>query len=314
LKRSASDVIRRGFDSTLANWQLIVIRVVESFAGGAVLIASIVAIIVPIVASAGISDWNVRPNTDPRQAVLDLIVSHMTLIFYVIGVIVLVFGVLIAIHAFVTAGCAAVFVDAERRAGAAPPAARDAYRAFTTERFFAAARDAWWRTFWLYNATWSVGALILLVPIIPVLFGTIAFSQRENVPGAIATGCGGIALILLVAIPVAFVISIWTEKAVILCAGYGVPLRTALRDSWRLVRADFGRHAGVAFIMMVIMFGMSMLLSGFLAPFTFGTPHTPFGFSWFGPQIMVSVVQNAVTNGVGCWFIACFAAMTEEPR
>jgi len=312
LKRSATEVIRRGFESTLANWQLIVIRVVESLATGVLLVATILAIIVPIVASAGISDWTPRADTEPSQAVLDLVVAHFNLIFYVLLVIVFVFGLLIAIHAFVTAGCAAVFVDAERNAADQAQPTPEVLRAYTAERFFAAARGGWWRMFWLYNATWSVGALILLIPIVPILLGTIAFSQRDNLPGAIATGGCGIAVIVLAAIPIGFVIAIWTQKATILAAGYGLPLRPALREGWRRVRADFGRHAGVSSIILAIMFGVSALLSSFAFPFSFTSHHT--GFAWFaGPQVPVSLMQNALTNGVGCWFIAAFAGMTEEP-
>lgn len=312
MKRSATDVIRRGFDNTLANWPLIVIRVAESFACALLIIATIFAIVIPVIASAGLSDWKPPQTNDPTQAVLDIASQHFALIFYLFVLLFVVVGIFIAIHSWVTAGCAAVFIDAERQTTDVAQPPRDAYRAYTADRFLSAARGGWWRMFWLYNATWSVACLILLIPIIPVLIGTIAFASSQNVAGAVATGCGGMALIVLVAIPVSFVVGVWTEKATVLLIGRDLPLRVAIREGWRTVRADFGRHAGVAFIVIAIMFGASAVLSGFGAPFSFGAHHAN-NFGWFlGPQIAMSMLQNAVTNGIGCWFLASFAALTEE--
>jgi len=313
LKRSAQDVIRRGFDNTLANWPLIVIRIVESVVGIVLAFATIFAAVVPVVASAGLSDWSVPAGEDPKQAVADLLVQHFGLAFYLLVLLFFVFGLWIAIHSFVTAGCVAVLVDGERNAGAAERPPRDAYRAYLADRFFAGARAGWWRMFWLYNATWSVAMLIILVPAIPILIGTIAFANSENIGGAVALGCGGIALLILIFIPVALVVSIWTVKATILVAGHGQPVRAAMREGWRRVRSDAGRHGGVGLIMIAIMFGASALISGFGAPF--GVFAHQASFAWMiGPQVAVSMLQNAVTNGIAVWFLAAFAAMTEEPR
>lgn len=312
MKRSAQDVIRRGFDNTLANWPLIVIRVVESIVGIMLGAATLFAAVIPVMASAGLSDWSLPSGADPRQAVADLLLEHFTLFFYLLVLLFVVFGIWIAIHSFVTAGCVAVLVDGERNAGASERPPREAYRAYLADRFFAAARAGWWPMFWLYNATWSVAMLIILVPAIPILIGTIAFAKSDNVAGAVAVGCGGIALLVLIFIPVALVVAIWTVKATILAAGYGMPLRPALREGWRRVRTDAGRHFGVGIIMIAIMFGASALISGFAAPFSLASHQA--SFAWMlGPQVAVSMFQSVVSNAIAIWFLATFAAMTEAP-
>jgi len=123
LKRSVQEVIRRGFDNTLANWPLIVIRVVEGIVSIVLAVATLFAAVIPVVASAGLSDWHVPSGADPRQAIVDLLVEHFPLFFYLLVLMFVVIGVWIAIHSYVTAGCVAVLVDGERNAGASerPP-------------------------------------------------------------------------------------------------------------------------------------------------------------------------------------------------
>ena len=56
MRRSATEVLRRGFDSTLANWPLILIRIAE----GIVFVGIVIAFGLP------------TPAADPRQLLGDL--------------------------------------------------------------------------------------------------------------------------------------------------------------------------------------------------------------------------------------------------
>jgi len=314
LKTSATEVIRRGFESTLANWPLIVARVIESLIGGSLAIATIVLIVVPIVISAGVSSWKLPEGGDPGDAFRTMILDHLGLFAWIGVIFVVLVGAGIAIHAFVSAGCAAVFVAAERAAAGSERPRRDAFRAYTQERFFAAARAGWWRLFWLYNATWSVGFLFPLVLLVPVLVGTLMMASAENPWGSVAIGCGGTGLIFFLSLPVFFVVFMWTQKATILLVDREMAVRTAMRKGWRLVRADFGMHAAVSVIIVVIMVGCGAVTSSAATPFMLGMhASNPFTGMFGAVQMGVSLLQNAVTNAVGCWLLASFAAMTAEP-
>ena len=72
MRRSATDVLRRGFDSTLANWPMILIRIAEGIVFVGIILVSIVAAIVPIAVSAGISRYDVTNAANPAEAVAAL--------------------------------------------------------------------------------------------------------------------------------------------------------------------------------------------------------------------------------------------------
>src|SRR5205807_2372573 len=140
LRRSATDVLRRGFDSTIANWPLIMIRIAEGIVFVGIVIVSVVAAIVPIAVSAGISKYDLKNAENPAEAIAALIVQHWMLIVYVLLILTVVLVVLIAIHSFVEAGTAQVFVDAERRAKGVTAPLRAVFRAFTIDRWMAGGR------------------------------------------------------------------------------------------------------------------------------------------------------------------------------
>lgn len=313
MRRTISDVIRRGFDSTLANWQVVLIRIGESFAIGLIVLLSIIAVIVPIVVSAGLTKWTAPAGRTPAEMVTSFLTDHFALIVWVFAVLVIVMGIAIALHSFISAGAARTFIDAEQKTAGAPVPTRDAYAAFTSERFFAEARRSWWRVFWIYNATWSVAGLILLIPIVITFVLLIPTMASDSAPAMVAVSCGGLALIVVVAFPVAIITAIWTQRAILICIAADTAVRDALRAGWRVVRGDFVRHLVVGVIIMVISMGVGMLLSGVLAPMTLMSHDTGLYAALVAPpRLVISMLQNAISNGISCWFIAAFAAMMEE--
>ena len=100
----------------MANWPLIAIRIAESFLFIVMIIISIVAAIVPVAVSAGLGSFDFRNLTDPADVVTSLVADHWMLIIYVLAVITLVLLLLVALHSFVEAANARVYVDAERNA------------------------------------------------------------------------------------------------------------------------------------------------------------------------------------------------------
>src|SRR3989442_3794108 len=68
LKRSATEVLRRGFDSTLANWPLILIRIAEGIVFVGIVIAAVVAAVVSIAVAAGLSKVDISRASHPARA------------------------------------------------------------------------------------------------------------------------------------------------------------------------------------------------------------------------------------------------------
>lgn len=309
--RNTTEVLRRGLDSTLANWQLIAIRIAANILFVLIIIASIVAAIVPIAVAAGLSHFDLQNADNAVQLLSALVVEHWALILYILVVITVVLGVLIAIHSFVEAGNTKVFVDAERGAGPAPAAQRPAFRAFTIDRWLQGGRSSWWSVFWIYNVAWGIAGLIMLIPLLATLAGMLAI---DDAGGRVAIGCAGLIFTFLVIIPLALGVAVWTQKAIAVCVARAATANAALRVAWAEIRRDFGRHVAVAFIVFVIAFGGAMTISMLVAPLSFvrGATNDPFNFAFAPAQILSSLVQSIFSAAVGLWFLASYVVLTEE--
>ena len=304
--RNTTDTLRRGFDSTLANWPLIAIRIAESILFIGIVIACVVAVIIPVAVSAGFSRFDVDNPEDVPNAIAGFLINHWILIVYGLAIFTLLLVLLIAIHSFVEAGNAQVLVDAEH----APK-----FQAFNMERWMRGGRGGWWGVFWIYNFAWSVAGIILLIPL------TLTIVMMLLVPATgpkIALGCFGLAITFLIGIPLAVITAIWTQKAIAVCVARGVAGRAALSQAWAAIRADFGRHFAVAFLLMAITFGGSMVISMFTAPMSImsgaaGHGAAPLVSLMFAPmRIVSSLLQSVFSAAVGLWFLASFIGMTEE--
>ena len=63
MKRTIFDTLRRGVDNTIANWALIVIRVVEVIVFALIAVGAALAVLIPLFVSIGlqITDLDKRP-------------------------------------------------------------------------------------------------------------------------------------------------------------------------------------------------------------------------------------------------------------
>jgi hypothetical protein len=311
LKRSLPDVLRRGLDSTIANWPVIVLRIAESVVLIGIVIASIIVAIVPAVVAAGLSKDDIVNSSDPAGAVIEWLIGHLMLFVWMFALAFIVLGVLLAIHAFVEGGAAQIYVDAERNAKRFPAPTRDSFRAFSVDRWLAGGAASWWRIFWMYNWAWSVGLLFVLVPLMLTIAGLVLISDTV---GRVVVGCIGLAIAIFVLIPVAVIVSIWCAKAITICVARSLPARESLRLAWRAVRSDLGRHVAVAVIAFVVSMALNSIVSAFSIPMTISSQHLPSLELFFTPMRLASgVVQSMVSAGIGSWLIACFVSMTEEP-
>ena len=313
MTRTLTDVLRRGILSTLANWPVILTRVAESLVLFGAVVVAIIGCVVPLLVSAGIGAWEL-PAT-PKNAwemMARIFAQHAALFAYLFLFILAIGLVMVVVHAFVSAGVTRIFVDAERAAPDTPELRREQFAAFTLERWSEGGRAAWLRLFWIYNGTWGLYGLILLVPTLLFALLMSAAIGAENTAAIVTASCGGLALLLGIAVLVGVVIAIWTQKAVVVCVARDVGAREALRSGWQESRADFLRHFVIFFLITLISVGVASLMST-ISPIAFGVGRSNLLAVITAPlQIAASAAQSAVANAIACWLIAAFAAMTEE--
>jgi hypothetical protein len=310
VKRNVADVLRRGLDSTIANWPVIVLRIAEHLVFAAVIIGAIVAAIVPAAVAAGLSKDDIINSTDPGGAIIEWMLGHLMLFVWIFALAFVVLGVLVAIHSFVEGASAQIYVDGERNALRRGVSGRADFSAFSIDRWLAGGAASWWRIFWLYNFAWSVGLLFVLVPLLITIVGMLAISDSV---GKIVVGCAGLVLAVVVLVPVFIVTSIWCTKAITICVARSLPARESLRVAWRAVRTDLGRHLAVAVIVFVVTLALNSLVSGFSIPFTITSHKLPTAAIMFAPiRLVAGVFQSMASAAAGSFLVACFVSMTEE--
>jgi hypothetical protein len=314
MRRGVFETLRRGLDNAVANWGLVVIRVVEMFVLAAITIAAVLAMVVPILVSVGIRLADLTSPDEIESAMLALLQKWVLLLWVFLGLSLLML-VLVALHSLVTAGCARVQVDADRLAGPAVDGPRSRYHVFSMQRWWAGATDGWWPVFLIYNLAWTVAGLILLIPLLPTLALTILF--RESPPMAIASGCIGLVVSLMLLIVVGVVTGIWSNRAVADWAVQRSGASAALTSAWAAFKADLARHVLIAIAMIVIALAGSSFFASFSWFAAFGQMmHRTVAVNFFTiPLRLVATIANwAFSSFVASWVLGAYAALAVEGR
>ena len=309
MKQSPTEVIRRGFEITVATWPMMLIRVAEHLLMIVIAIAAVIAIIVPIAVSAGLGDFKLDTPDESANMIVAALIEHWTLFVFILLVITVVAIICVAIHSFVQAGSADVYMDAGR--ALQPIGPEDGLRtrpAFEVDRFMSGGKRGWLRIFWLYNIAWLFSGVVLLVPILPVPF-IITMGQASM--GSIVAGCAILALWGFFAMFVCVLTVLWTTKATAVAMRRDLQAREALAEARRDIRADFGSHFAVGFVMMVIWFGGSALI-GTMSTILSAGHATPLALLTAPVHIVLSLVSTAFSAAVEGWFLASFIALTES--
>ncbi len=156
MKRGILDTIRRGLDNALANWGLIVVRLVELVVIVAITIGAVLAMVVPIFLSIGIKIADLAdPSPDELESTFMTLLERWSLLVYIFLGLSLLVILLVALHSVVAAGCARVQVDGDRIAGPAVDGPRSRYHVFSMGRWWQGRRTAGGRS---SGSTTSPGA------------------------------------------------------------------------------------------------------------------------------------------------------------
>jgi hypothetical protein len=295
LKRSATEILRRGFQVTVANWPVIAFRLVESMLFVGLVVAAVIAIIVPFVASVGMG------NLNDVGGLTNALMERWVIIVYALVVAMAVVVLFIAIHAFVDAGTAQILIDSERN-NAAP--------SFNIDRWLSGGRAGWWPVFWMYNVIWSVAGAVLLVPLAATLAAMFAVTADA---GKIVVACSGLALTFVLLLPLGVLAGMWTQKSIVVCVARNAPATESMRAARQEMRRDFGRHLVVAVIVIVVSIGGAGVISMLSMPLSFARESNPMSIGVMAPvQIVLSFVQGIFSAAVGTWFLASYVGLTEE--
>jgi hypothetical protein len=312
MRRGVFDTLRRGLDNAVANWGLIVVRVVEVVTFAAISIAVALAALVPLLISIGIAVNDVRSLDDVEEFVLSLGEQWTWLLWILLGISVLML-VFVAMHAFVEAGCTRVAVDADRAAGPVTEGPRSRYRVFSLQRWFGGGKAGWWTVFWIYNLAWSVAGLILLIPLLPTL--VVSLVVRDNPPVQIASSCIGLALTFMLFILVGIVTSMWTTRATANWALDGTGATASLSNAWTALKADVGRHLLIALAVVVIALAGSSFFASFSYFAAFGEMfHRATVTQLFTiPLRLLGTLCNWIFSAfVSSWYLGAYAALAVE--
>lgn len=315
MKRGVLDLLRRGFDNTLANWPILLLRLGEAMLFGAIVIASVIAVVVPLLISIGISFEQIRTIEDVEGAVHLFIERGLMVLLYVIALVTIVTLVMTAIHAFVVAGCARVYLDGDRLAGPALDGPRQRYGVFSMERWLSGATSGWWTLFWIYNLAWGAAGIVLLIPLLPTLAAMLLLGD-EAAELTIGVGCLGLAATLLVAILTGIVVTLWSTRAIAAWARRRHGARDALAVGWRAIRTDLGRHLLIGAAIFVI----AMAGSGLFASFSFfgafldiaGRENPMVVLISMSVRMLGWLLSSAFSAAVGGWFLSSFCAIENE--
>lgn len=302
MKRPLPDVLRRGFESALANWPLIALRIAENVFFFILIVMAVVAAVVPLLVSIGVSAFNVDKPEEAATAIGTGLIEHLPAFLWMFaGALVLAF-LLIVIHSFVVAGCAQTFVDAE---------GSRTFKVFNMQRWLSGGQHSMWTVFWIYNITYGITLIPVLVPLVLTLAAVLAF--RDQVAALVIAGCFGLAVAVFLCVIACVLAGIWSLKAIILAVERNLDASQATKVAWAEARADFGRHFAVAFILLVISVGGAATIGSMSMIFSMPAAHDGVMALAFAPaRIAISLLQGAFGAAAGMWMLASFAALSDR--
>ncbi|HYM61735.1 MAG TPA: hypothetical protein VEZ11_12690 [Thermoanaerobaculia bacterium] len=324
MKRTSTDVLGRSFESVIANWPLLLLRVAASIVTAAIAIGAIVALVASLVIYGGMSYLRDLPGSfsGDKDRVMSIaseiagdiaraITHHWLIVIGILVYVLVVFAVMLAIHAFVQGGAVLVYIDAEKKAELAVAGAGYArFAAFSAERWIEGGRRFAWRIFCIYNIAGGAICTVLLVPLMVILLMVLAL-RNAGTGVVIAMSCLGILVTVCLAAVAMIVIGVWSVRAIVDCAVSNAGATESVRLARVAIRNDLGRHLAIAGIIMAISFGASMFSSGFSG--FVRIPHSMSLSLLFASVHMVStLVTSAISAVVAGWFLAAFTSLGTE--
>ena len=146
MRRGVVNVLRRGLDNAVANWPLAVFRFGETMLFAIIAFATALAILLPILVSMGLA---LSDASDPEDVfrVLMALGQKWTVLFWIFVLVSVLLLLFVALHSFVEAGRARVFVQTDRAAGPASGGPRSRFAAPSMQEWVRGGALGWWPVF-----------------------------------------------------------------------------------------------------------------------------------------------------------------------
>lgn len=297
-------LIQRGFDSTIANWPLLLIRV----AGSVAITLVVLAAIIPIVAFAIYSGTMTGiESVTTTAAMIDWLLSNAVIIAALFLVLTLILAVAIAVHSFITGGVAGIFLDADRIAPREQWTRRQ-LAAFRPDSWMRHGLQTWWKIFIIYNLTWGIWSVILLLPLllmIPLMMGI------GESGAAAAIGCVVVGLWLGFAFVGSIFVHLWTQLAILDCVRERAIL-TPLRRGLSIFFGSFLKIIALVILSIAVTFGIAGLSIAAQFGFEIGMNLGELALLLIPVQVVFSLLQTVISVFVNAWLMACFATIVNE--
>ena len=275
---------------------------------GTILVVGLLATIVPMVIVGAMAaeslDESTLPADDPIAALTWVLFEHPFMVLFGVFAITVIVVILVALHAFVRAGMIGVYVDGELAAGARMD--RDAFKVFTPERWFGYGRKSWWNLFLIYQITWGLYGLVLLIPLIVIVAAVLLTIDTDAVA---VVGIGGVVLLLLLAVVAGIIVNIWTQLALTEAVRLNLSAMRAIRSGTAVLRSRLGEIAIVVLILFGIIVAAMMLIMVFYLMLGAVSVIPLMSIVTIPFQIVLSVAQSALQTFLAGWFIAAFAGI-----
>jgi hypothetical protein len=303
---SAVDAIRRGLVNLRANWELLLLQILQ------VLLVSVLIVVgfLPPLAVLGFNelemldpasqDWTVVANSFAemvargREAWLLLLASLvLTSAIWLMATLV---------YCYFQGGIFGVLVAGDRQAPAGRPRGWPWFRTFTVGTFRGWAARYLWRYFWLLNLFLVLSTVWLLLPLVLVLVATWGEAKWGGA-AALGIGCGG-------AIPVIFsvlVLAFWSQLAQADLARETSGVWIATRRGLHIL----GRRLGAVFVLgvMLVSVMMTVTISGAVvsAFLDFASASGSLA-QWIG-QVLLTFLEWVLTSIVTVAFAAILVSL-----
>jgi hypothetical protein len=293
---SPLDLSLRSLKTAAANWQLVVIRMMESVVFVFLMLIALLATIIPVAIKAGLGKLKISDTENYVQALSQFLVEQLPVILWTFAVLILVALLMMVIHSLIVAGSARVYLDAERAPG-------DAFEVFRGDSFWAAARRGFWRVFWIYNLAWSLALLFVLIP---VMFALILLLVMQGTMAAVVLALVIVGCSMALMIPIGIITSVWVGRAIIDGERSQLTARESLRVARRNIRVDLAAHVVVMLVVFVVSVFAIFFIAGCVNAFASA------GDAFWPMQWIGSLAQTIAGSLAGAWMLAAFAALAEN--
>ncbi|MBW3564372.1 MAG: hypothetical protein KY459_06570 [Acidobacteria bacterium] len=294
---------RRGLENLLGNWQLILIASIESLVLFAVIFLPVIVF--------GYGKWKASASVDEfLESILQMYVAvfENPLILLGIFVAVLVVGtVALVIHSMVISGIVRIYLAGEGRMGSSNELSYDVRpRTFSLSEWWTAAKEYWFEVFLIYNIVWGLSALIILVPIVPLLLLAFTSSGDERLLVILLAG-GGIWLLLTVI--VAFFSRAWSHLAVARAVADDLGVIASSKSALDLIVREPANTLVLVVVMALISLGAGV-----------GGSAVTFSSEMMPAILVLSVILGlagwlinvVISSAAALWMVAGFVSMAHD--